>query len=48
MKLIVAVCSKRDACMSFLTLDCHEECFRTANIVIFHKTTMRYSAILLL
>ena len=27
MKLIVAVSSKRDARMSFSTLDCHEECF---------------------
>ncbi len=27
MKLVVAVSSKRDARMSFSTLDCHEECF---------------------
>lgn len=26
MKLVVAVSSKRDACMSFSTFDCHEEC----------------------
>lgn len=28
MKPIVAVSSKRDACKSFSTLDCHEECLR--------------------
>lgn len=39
MKLIVAVSSKRDACKSFSTLDCHEECFYATNIVIFYKTT---------
>lgn len=37
MKLIVAVSSKRDACKSFSTLDCHEECFYATNIVIFYK-----------
>lgn len=35
MKLIVAVSSKRDACMSFSTLDCHEECFHVAKVVYF-------------
>lgn len=41
MKLIVAVSSKRDACMSFSTLDCHEECFHATKIVIFYKTTIK-------
>lgn len=36
MKLVVAVSSKRDARMSFSTLDCHEECFvqQIYNIVV--------------
>lgn len=42
MKLIVAVCSKRDACMSFSTLDCHEECFHGTKIVVFYKIAMMY------
>lgn len=35
MKLIVAVSSKRDACKSFSTLDCHEECFNSTKVVHF-------------
>lgn len=38
----MAVSSKRDACMSFSTLDCHEECFHGTKIVVFYKIAMIY------